>query len=113
MCDEQSRKTTRIRELNDRLRTTFEGGRLMMTCGVRALGPDRVAQVIALVQTFNRFDESNDPHGEHDFGAFDDGGERFFWKIDYYDQSLTYHSEDAADPSKTIRVLTIMLSSEY
>jgi hypothetical protein len=25
--------------------------------------------------------DDNDPHGEHDFGAFDHAGERIFWKI--------------------------------
>jgi hypothetical protein len=28
--------------------------------------------------------EDNDPHGEHDFGAFEHEGQRIFWKIDYY-----------------------------
>ena len=28
--------------------------------------------------------------------------------IDYYDRSLEFHSPDPADPSVTIRVLTIM-----
>ena len=49
----------------------------------------------------------------HDFGAFVHNGERVFWKIDYYDPSLTKGSEDPADPQQTARVLTIMLASEY
>ena len=62
---------------------------------------------------FDAFTEDNDPHGEHDFGAFDHAGHRIFWKIDYYDQSLEFGSENPADPAKTTRVLTIMLADEY
>jgi hypothetical protein len=31
---------------------------------------------------------NNDPYGEHDFGSFELAGEKFFWKIDYYDFAL-------------------------
>lgn len=55
----------------------------------------------------------NDPHGEHDFGSFDVDGERLFWKIDYYDPSLSGGSEDPADEAATRRVITIMLALEY
>ena len=59
------------------------------------------------------FTEDNDPHGEHDFGSFEMAGEKFFWKIDYFDLDLKFHSPDAANPDLTHRVLTIMLASEY
>jgi hypothetical protein len=62
---------------------------------------------------FDAFIEDNDPHGEHDFGAFDHAGHRIFWKIDYYDQAIEFGSEDPADPDKTMRALTIMLAEEY
>ena len=65
------------------------------------------------VEAFSDFGPDNDPHGERDFGAFHHAGERIFWKIDYYDERLEGHSEDAADPTKTRRVLTILLASEY
>ena len=45
--------------------------------------------------------------------AFEHEGQRIFWKIDHYDRALTYGSENAADPQQTVRVLTIMLASEY
>jgi hypothetical protein len=64
---------------------------------------------------FSRFDEDNDPHGEHDFGAMDvpEAG-RVFWKIDCYaDGAMEHGSEDPADPRRSFRVLTVMLASEY
>jgi len=34
------------------------------------------------VESFDSFTEDNDPHGEHDFGAFEHEAQRIFWKID-------------------------------
>ncbi|HLK16433.1 MAG TPA: DUF3768 domain-containing protein [Fimbriimonadaceae bacterium] len=104
---------TRIRQLNDALRITFLGGRIVVTAGVAAL-PDRTkAALFAKVHGFIDFNEDNDPHGEHDFGSVEQDGVKFFWKIDYYDRSLEYGSEDPADPDVTTRVLTIMRADEY
>jgi len=52
-------------------------------------------------------------HGERDFGVFEHQGQKLFWKIDYYDPTLSFGSEDPTDLSKTHRVLTILLASEY
>jgi hypothetical protein len=65
------------------------------------------------VELFDDFTKDNDPHGEHDFGAFQHEGERIFWKIDYYAPDMEHGSENPADPKQTVRVLTIMLASEY
>jgi hypothetical protein len=106
-------RTQRIRDLNDQLRRTLLGGRVLITSGVQALGSDRIRRLLTTLRAFSKFTEDNDPHGEHDFGAFNDLGDHFFWKIDYYDPSLTAGSLDPADASKTGRVLTLMLASEY
>jgi len=103
----------KIRELNDKFRTTMTGGRVMMTAGVDALPSDVKAMVIRRVATFTDFTPDNDPRGEHDFGNFSFAGRKFFFKVDYFDAAMEFGSEDPADPSKTTRVLTIMLSSEY
>lgn len=108
-------KTETIAKLNDELRTTFnpKAGRLVVTQGFNALPDPIKAKFADLIQTFNAFSVDNDPNGEHDFGAVEHEGERVFWKIDYYDQDYYYHSEDASDPTKTNRVLTIMLAREW
>ena len=62
---------------------------------------------------FSAFTPENDPHGEHDFGAFDHKGDTIYWKIDDYDPTLTHGSEDPSDARQTRRVLTIMLASEW
>lgn len=103
----------KIRALNDAFRRSMAGGRVMMTAGVDALSSDVKARVIRRVATFDAFTADNDPHGEHDFGAFVLVGQKFFWKIDYYDAAMEFGSDDPADSTKTTRVLTIMLASEY
>src|SRR5215210_5840434 len=103
----------RIRELNDRFRTTMTGGKVLMTAGVNALPSDVKAIVIQRVATFSEFNEENDPHQEHDFGNFSLAGRKFFFKIDYFDAKMRFGSEDPSDSSKTTRVLTIMLAEEY
>ena len=106
-------KTDRIRALNDDFRRTFVGGAVMITAGVEAMPAEQRKSLLAKVRAFDAFTEDNDPHGEHDFGAVDEGGVRCFWKIDYYDREMTMHSDDASDPAVTTRVLTVMLAEEY
>ena len=105
--------TEKIRMLNDALRTTLQGGRVMMTAGVDALPPDILASVLSKMREFKDFSPANDPHGEHDFGSLEVNGHQVFFKIDYYDLKLEDGSEDPADPTKTTRVLTLMLATEY
>lgn len=103
----------RIRALNDRLRRDHVGGRILITEGVMAMGPNNTAAVLVAIKLANDFNEANDPYGEHDFGCVVVSGRRIFWKIDYYDQSLKSHAADPADAAACVRVLTIMLAEEY
>ncbi len=105
--------TDRIRELNDAFRRTFVGGAVMITAGIEAMPLDQRRALLQKVRSFEAFGEDNDPHGEHDFGAVDEAGERYFWKLDYYDQAMESGSPDPADPTVTTRVLTIMRADEY
>jgi hypothetical protein len=105
--------TNRIRVLNDELRRNLPAGHAVMTAGIAALGAEAVARIVKTVEVFDDFCHANDPHQEHDFGSFEADGRVIFFKIDYFDKDLTYHSPDPADPSVTERVITIMLAEEY
>ena len=106
-------KTARIRALNDEMRQRLIGGMAVMTPGIAALGPEAVARIVKTIEIYDDFCHANDPHEEHDFGAFDADGHKVFFKIDYYDESMTVHSPDPSDPNVTKRVITIMLAEEY
>ncbi|PZR36636.1 DUF3768 domain-containing protein [Caulobacter segnis] len=104
--------TAAIAVLNDACRAE-PGAGWVLTPGVQAFSEPQLAQVVAAVKAFADFSEDNNPHGERDFGAFEVGGARLFWKIDYYDLDLCMASPDPADPAVTKRVLTLMLAEEY
>jgi hypothetical protein len=111
----------RIRRINDDLRRYFASApdrvpgpfQILITPGAGALAPEAFAELIGKVEAFDAFTADNDPHDEHDFGAVEVAGSRFFWKIDYYDLALRHHSPDASNPALTRRVLTIMRADEY
>ena len=107
----------RTRGLNDAMRkagpATASVDRWVITQGVLGLGIEEVAKAVEEVKAFEAFTSDNDPYGEHDFGAFDVAGQRLFWKIDYYNLLLDGGSPDPTDSSVTLRVLTVMLGSEY
>jgi hypothetical protein len=108
-------KVDQIRTLNDRLRQNLGTGvaTAVMTIGVAALGDEAVERIVKTIAVYDDFCHENDPHEEHDFGAIEAEGHTIFFKIDYYDPTLTYHSDDPADPRVTERVITIMLAEEY
>lgn len=108
-----SNTSQQIAALNDSFRTTFNGGTLILTAGIQALPQEVQVGILYAVRKFEAFIPDNDPYQEHDFGSLTYQGHQIFWKIDYYDSTLTFGSEDPADPSQTKRVLTIMLAEEY
>ncbi len=103
--------TAKIRELNDQFRKTMSGGRIVVTNSIATRGD--LAEILAKVRDFETFDNGNDPHGEHDFGAFEADRDSIYWKIDYYDRALSHGSPNPADESVTCRVMTVMLAEEY
>lgn len=104
----------KIRQLNDAFRMRGEGyGTVMLTMGIQALGGTAIMQILNTIRCYDSFSADEDPWNEHDFGVLNFEGTRVFWKIDYYDRSVQYGSEDPTDPDKTYRALTIMLADEY
>jgi hypothetical protein len=120
-------RVERIARLNDRARQAMGLCCIAVaTQGFRTLPVTDQSRVRELIETFDAFTPDNDPHGERDFGAIYQTGdsqwtttrpaevqETVFWKIDNYDPSLEWASEDPANPAITRRILTIMLAHEY
>ena len=109
----ETNKVGKIRELNDRLRKYGHGGMWLATIGISSLPPDDMRSVYEAVLTFDGFNPDNNPHGEHDCAVQTVGEAKIIWKIDYYDRARQFHSPDPSDPKVTVRVLTVMLASEY
>ena len=86
---------------------------MVVTAGFESLPADQRRLILAKVRAFDQFNDDTDPHGEHDFGLIEGGEVRCFWKIDYYDLDMDLMSPDPANPSVTMRVLTVMLAEEY
>jgi hypothetical protein len=108
-----SSDTDRIAALNDDLRRHLYNGGVFMTPGIAALGEKAIGRLANAIATFDDFCTANDPHGEHDFGAFYFDRTPVIFKIDYYDKDRKFHSPNPADPAVTERVITIMLAEEY
>ena len=106
-------KTETIRALNDELRQNLTVGTALITAGVAALGAEAVARIVKTIAVYDDFCHATDPYEEHDFGSLDVDSQTIFFKIDYYDKALAFHSSDPADLSVTERVITIMLAEEY
>jgi hypothetical protein len=88
----KSTQTGRIRTLNDELRKNFSQGHAVMTTGIVALGAEAVARIVKTVEVYDDFCHANDPYEEHDFGSFEIEGHTVFFKIDYFDCTLSVHS---------------------
>src|SRR5208337_1622458 len=89
--EDKNAKRVRRRALNDAFRTTFRGGRVVMTAGVNALADAVQRVVFRKIQAFDAFDDENDPWGEHDFVSVEHDGQTFFAKIDLYERAAVKH----------------------
>ncbi len=86
---------------------------LVLAPGIMQMPPEERELVIAKVRNFSQFTPQMDPRGEHDFGEFDHGGQRVFWKFDYQDKRSVVRIADPVDDRFTQRLLTVLLAEEY
>jgi Protein of unknown function (DUF3768). len=105
--------TNRIAQLNDALRTTLTGGRIVLSQEMQRLPAAEQAAILSRVRTYSAFTPGNNPYGKHDFGdLLLADGRTVFWQIDAYAPDLRHGSDDPTDPDRTVRVLTVMFGHE-
>jgi hypothetical protein len=114
MNDVISRDTVvRIRDLNDQLRRTFTGGRVMRSSSIAHLPDLEQERIFSALKQFEDFKSGNDPNREHDMAFFDVDRSAYIAKIDYYDTDERFLSDDPSNPKISKRVTTIMRADEY
>lgn len=118
MTDTEHERAAKIAAINDAFRKTATP---MFTAALAAEGLVTMLHITQKVRAFDAFTPENDPYGEHEFGSLthlvSEGTTpheaTIFFKIDTYaDASLTYGADDPLDP-KAVRIMTIMLASDY
>ncbi len=107
-------------EANNKFRAEVLQGRpgrhrILSTQGVQALGSLAVQEILHQVLVFpdDFFRESFDPYGDRDFICIINKGIRVWAKIDTFDPTMEWMSENPADDEVTVHVLTVMLPDEY
>ncbi|MFV1851734.1 MAG: DUF3768 domain-containing protein [Thalassospira sp.] len=90
-------------------------GRMHVTRSLAEAEDGFMAEAVKATGEFGVFELENDPDSWHDFGAVDIRGQKVFWKIDLYeaDSDFRYGAETPDNPATTIRVLTIMMASDW
>lgn len=103
----QTEHASAIAMANDAFR--WKGDGVTITSGVQML--EDLYGLLESVRWYDDFNADNDPYSEHDFGSLMWKGEKIYWKIDYYDATLTGWCDPRDKACR--RMLTIMLADEY
>jgi len=90
-------------------------GRMHVTRSLMEAEDGFMDEAVKATGEFEVFEPENDPDGCHDFGAVDIRGQKVFWKIDLYeaDSDFRYGAEIPDNPATTVRVLTIMMATDW
>ena len=128
MAPETEQKIAKIRMQNDLIRKSLTDigkmqnvkqlclqFQLVWTSQVDSLlmASGKMDTVLNAIACYDGFDDESDPYCEHEFGVVEVEGQTLYFKFDYYNQYMDAAAYDPSDHTNTIRVLTIMLSSEY
>lgn len=84
--------------------------RIILTSGVLVTHLS-IDSILLAVASFDSIDETSGGDSEHTFGKINVDDVEMYWKIEYSKYRISPPS-DNADIAKSVRVLTIMLSSE-
>jgi len=107
--------TASIRALNDLLRTQGIGGQVIAVGSLAHMEDVGLRQKVVTAVREHEIvtGDKDDPYSEHDFGQVVVDGQKFLWKIDYYDLDYKYASAAPENAEMTRRVLSIMFASDY
>jgi hypothetical protein len=86
------------------------------TVFVGALGHAATVEKLAVykaVREFAALPNGDLPCRANDFGTFTLNGQDYAWKIDHYDHSREFGSDNPADPSVPKRVLSIFYADDF
>jgi hypothetical protein len=108
-------QTQKIRALNLAFyKNPHMHGRLLFSRYVADRGGLFGMKCINALAAYDGWNEDNDSHGEADMCTLTVEGEKVWAKMDYYDKDdQNYGSENPADPTKTLRVCTILFPDEW
>lgn len=96
-----------IRQLNNKFRSTFIGGKVIETISIRTLSSKPKLDIINRIKCYSDFSKS--PDDDYSYGSFIYDRYQIFFKIDYWDVSGRHFSDAPWDEMKTNRVMTIAL----
>lgn len=109
----QNDQFRRWHTIGERKPGIFVPGKSVWTASFEAADPEFKRAALQAIGAIETFDPDNDPNGFHDFGAVEIEGRTVWFKVDHYDQTYTYGSEDPVDLTITRRVMTVMFPEDW
>jgi hypothetical protein len=87
----------------------FNGGNVMFTRAVAALGHEVQQEIIEALGRYDDRDANSDPGGEHEFRMITVQGHQILFTIDYFDRKLFRDPRATLDTKDVHRTVNVML----